>query len=69
MHGGLIAMGLCSKWGLGDGLVYAILPLASRNPLEWMDDLSAKGLVAALSLGLTVLNISGNVKDALTKSS
>lgn len=63
---GLFQLCLCSNWGLEDGLVYAILPLASKNPLTWMDDISAKGLVAALGIGLTVLDISGNVKDALT---
>ena len=56
----------CSNWGLVDGLVYAILPLANENQLTWMDEVSAKGLVAALGIGLSVFDMSGNVKDVTT---
>lgn len=40
----------------------SILPLGGRNQHKWYDDMSTKGLVAALDIGIRVFDI--NAEDA-----
>ena len=51
---------LCSGWGLDQCLTTCVLPLGSEDLLTWYDDLSTKGLVAALGTGIEIVDISDN---------
>lgn len=55
----------CCGWSLEQCLVHCVLPLGGKNIVRWYDDLSSKGLVTALRIGIQLVDVSPNKEAPL----